>query len=179
MEWRPYLATELAVGCSSGLLIWNVDPNSVVARPSAGISYLLLWSFILHGTLKLITKQLYLPEDHSNLILAGCVSLLQSPGHSPVTSISWHPNGSLLLSASAADTSLILWNTASETKVPLRCMGAGCHMVHWSPNPELVFAATTSTVFRIWSTRMWTNERWNVLSGKNLPRKSIADLMLG
>ena len=37
MQWRPYLASELAVGCSTGLLIWNVDPCSVVARPSAGI----------------------------------------------------------------------------------------------------------------------------------------------
>ena len=36
MQWRPYLASELAVGCSTGLLIWNVDPCSVVARPSAG-----------------------------------------------------------------------------------------------------------------------------------------------
>ena len=36
MQWRPFLASELAVGCSTGLLIWNVDPCSVVARPSAG-----------------------------------------------------------------------------------------------------------------------------------------------
>ena len=37
MQWRPFLASELAVGCSTGLLIWNVDPCSVVARPSAGM----------------------------------------------------------------------------------------------------------------------------------------------
>jgi len=131
MQWRPYLASELAVGCSTGLLIWNVDPCSVVARPSAG-----------------------------------CVSHLQSAGHSPVTAISWHVNGSLLLSCSASDSSLILWNTASETKVPLRRMGAGFHLVLWSPNPELIFSATTSTAFRIWYTsKKWTSERWNVLGG--------------
>ena len=50
MQWRPYLASELAVGCSTGLLIWNVDPCSVVARPSAGkfnivaLLYLSLWA---------------------------------------------------------------------------------------------------------------------------------------
>lgn len=63
-------------------------------------------------------------------LIIGCVSHLQSPGHAPVTSISWHSNGSLLLSSSAADTSLILWKTESETKVPLRRMGAGFHMVY-------------------------------------------------
>ena len=131
MQWRPFLASELAVGCSNGLLIWNIDPCSVVARPSAG-----------------------------------CVSLLQSPGHAPVSSISWHSNGSLLLSCSAADNSLIIWKTESERKVPLRRVGAGFHMVLWSPNPELIFAATTSTVFRIWSSsKMWSSERWNILSG--------------
>ena len=62
-------------------------------------------------------------------LIIGCVSHLQSAGHSPVTAISWHVNGSLLLSSSASDSSLILWNTASETKVPLRRMGAGFHLV--------------------------------------------------
>lgn len=31
---RPYSASELAVGCESGVIIWNVDPNSVITRPS-------------------------------------------------------------------------------------------------------------------------------------------------
>ena len=131
MQWRPFLASELAVGCNSGLLIWNVDPCSVVARPSAG-----------------------------------CVSLLQSPGHAPVTSISWHSKGSLLLSCSANDSTLILWNTASETKVPLRRMGAGFHMVLWSPHPGLILSCTTSTSFRIWyPNKLWASERWNVMGG--------------
>jgi WD40 repeat protein len=34
LAWRPFSGSELAVGCASGLLIWNVDPVSVVARPS-------------------------------------------------------------------------------------------------------------------------------------------------
>ena len=83
MTWRPFSASELAVGCASGVLIWTVDPLSVVARPSAA-----------------------------------CVSFLSEDlkSHQPVTSLSWNQQGTLLISASAADTSMYVWNTASEVK---------------------------------------------------------------
>ncbi|XP_040563476.1 aladin [Lepeophtheirus salmonis] len=35
LAWRPFSSSELAVGTESGILIWVVDPSSVVARPSA------------------------------------------------------------------------------------------------------------------------------------------------
>lgn len=81
--------------------------------------------------------------------------------------------GKFLLSSSAADTSMILWSPASETKIPLRRVGGGgVHLVSWSPShSHAVMAATPSTVFRVWETRTWTHERWNVLEGF-LPKQS-------
>ncbi|KAG8241952.1 hypothetical protein J6590_075529 [Homalodisca vitripennis] len=35
MAWRPLCASELAVGCELGVVIWHIDPNSVITRPSA------------------------------------------------------------------------------------------------------------------------------------------------
>ena len=35
MAWRPLNASELAVGCLGGCLVWTVDPTSVATRPSA------------------------------------------------------------------------------------------------------------------------------------------------
>ena len=113
LAWRPYSASELAVGCSSGVLIWTVDPISVVARPSAA-----------------------------------CVSLLSADltHHQPVTSVAWNPQGTLLLTCSAADTSMYVWNTASEVKVPLkRIGGGGVHLATWSPLGSAIMAATVST----------------------------------
>lgn len=40
---------------------------------------------------------------------SGCAQVLSHPGHSPVASIAWSPNGSLLVSASPVDTSMIVW----------------------------------------------------------------------
>ncbi len=130
MAWRPFSSSELVVGCANGILIWTIDPASVVARPSAA-----------------------------------SVSLLpESP--SPTTSLSWSPNGLLLMSASAADTTVYLWDTASENKTPLRRIGGGgVHLCSWSPTGNAILTATTSTVFRLWSTKTWLPERWNVLGG--------------
>ena len=99
---------------------------------------------------------------------AACVSFLSEDlkYHQPVTSLSWNPQGTLLLSSSAADNTMYVWNTASELKVPVkRISGGGIHMAKWSPVGSAVMSATTSTVFRIWNTSNWLPERWNVLSG--------------
>ena len=58
MAWRPFSASELAIGCASGVLIWTVYPLSVVARPSAACVSLLsgikmflkpVWEGKMHG----------------------------------------------------------------------------------------------------------------------------------
>lgn len=33
LAWRPFSASELAVGCQNGILIWTIDPNSHITRP--------------------------------------------------------------------------------------------------------------------------------------------------
>ena len=130
LGWRPFSSSELAVGCSNGVLLWTVDPASVVGRPSAA-----------------------------------CVSMLPE-SHAPVTSLSWSPNGRLLMSTSASDTTILLWNTASENKVPLRRVGGGgVHLCTWSPQGSAILTATTSQVFRLWTTKDWQPERWTVLHG--------------
>ena len=53
----------------------------------------------------------------------GTFNLFLCAGHSPVNHVEWQPNGELLLSVSTVDHSIILWNTASETKEVLRRVG--------------------------------------------------------
>ncbi len=53
-----------------------------------------------------------------------------------------------------------------------RMGGGGVHLVSWSSSfsalnrGPCVLSATPSTVFRIWETRTWTSETWNVLRGR-------------
>jgi len=107
-------ASELAVGCDGGVFVWQVDPNSVVTRPSTS-----------------------------------CATVLQRPHHSPVTSVTWSPKGDVLLTASAADTAMYVWDVAMENFVALRRVGGGgLSLVTWSPDGSKVFAATTGIIFR-------------------------------
>uniref|UniRef100_H3D4W9 Achalasia, adrenocortical insufficiency, alacrimia n=1 Tax=Tetraodon nigroviridis TaxID=99883 RepID=H3D4W9_TETNG len=98
---------------------------------------------------------------------SGCAQVLSHPGHSPVTSIAWSPSGSLLLSASPMDTTMMVWDVASESCVPLqRVGGGGVSFLSWSPDGSHVLASTPSALFRVWETRMWTCERWPCLKGR-------------
>ncbi|KAG6458233.1 aladin [Manduca sexta] len=126
VSWRPFSASELAVGCEQGVIVWTVDPNSMFTKPSS-----------------------------SNAVL------LTRPGHSPVTDVSWSPNGDLLISCSGADTSMLMWDVAMEVAVPLkRVAGGGIVFAQWSFDAGQVFAATSSIIFRVWDTKNWTPERW-------------------
>lgn len=35
LSWRPYSASEIAVGCNQGVIVWTVDPNSMFTKPSS------------------------------------------------------------------------------------------------------------------------------------------------
>ncbi|WAQ93995.1 AAAS-like protein [Mya arenaria] len=63
------------------------------------------------------------------------VQVLQRSGHTPVTSLSWSPDGRTLLSASPVDTSMLAWSVAMETCTPLwRFGGGGVSLLSWSPD---------------------------------------------
>ncbi|XP_023860849.1 aladin [Salvelinus sp. IW2-2015] len=107
------------------------------------------------------------PTSFSTRPSSGCAQVLSHPGHSPVTSMAWSPNGSLLVSASPRDTAMLVWDVAVESCVPLyRVGGGGVTYLSWSPDGSRVLAATPSSLFRVWETRMWTCERWPCLKGR-------------
>lgn len=41
LSWRPFSASELAVGCEQGVIVWTVDPNSMFTKPSSSNAVLL------------------------------------------------------------------------------------------------------------------------------------------
>ena len=34
LAWRPYCSSQLAVSCQAGVIVWTIDPSSLVSRPS-------------------------------------------------------------------------------------------------------------------------------------------------
>uniref|UniRef100_A0A4W5M562 Achalasia, adrenocortical insufficiency, alacrimia n=1 Tax=Hucho hucho TaxID=62062 RepID=A0A4W5M562_9TELE len=78
------------------------------------------------------------PTSLSTRPSSGCTQVLSHPGHSPVTSMAWSPNGSLLVSASPRDTAMLVWDVGVE-RVTYQS---------WSPDGSRMLAATPSSLFR-------------------------------
>ncbi|KAK0081671.1 hypothetical protein PV325_011767 [Microctonus aethiopoides] len=97
-------------------------------------------------------------------------TLLRQRKHAPVTGVSWHPQGDLLVSCSPNDLNIIIWDVAKEVGVPLKRVGGGGQcFVRWSPCGAKLLAATCRTVFRVWNTgqgKPWSAERWTVPNGR-------------
>ncbi|KAH6938502.1 hypothetical protein HPB50_010167 [Hyalomma asiaticum] len=139
MAWKPYSSAVLAVACQEGVLLWQVEPASLTPRQVASLLQ---------------------PSS-------ACVSLLSREGHEPVNSIAWHPKGTLLASASAADCSLLIWNVAMEECFPLMRMGGGgVSLIRWSPDGCRLFAASPQSIFRVWDTSQWQHDRWWMQQGR-------------
>lgn len=130
MAWKPYYSSVLAVACNNGVLVWQIDPTSLVTRPSSS-----------------------------------CVTFLKQKG--PVTCVSWNPDGSFLVSSSAADSKMHVWNVAMEIRTSIQRMGGGgVTLLKWSSDGRRLFAATPSSLFRVWeTTQKWTCEKWTNLVG--------------
>ncbi|XP_074647828.1 aladin-like isoform X2 [Tubulanus polymorphus] len=95
------------------------------------------------------------------------VQVLSQSGHCPITSLAWCPKGGVLVSASAADTAMMVWDVATEVCIPLRRYGGGgVSLLRWSPDGSKLLSATPSTIFRVWDSQTWTCEKWSKLAGR-------------
>ncbi|XP_031834009.1 aladin [Nomia melanderi] len=96
--------------------------------------------------------------------------LLSQRNHMPVTSVTWHPQGDLLVSCSPADTNMIIWDTSKKEGVPLRRVGGGglC-FTRWSSSGSQLFSASCRNIFRVWNTgvaTIWHADKWTVPDGR-------------
>ena len=94
LAWQPFAASQLAVGCSSGVLLWTVDPASVVSRPSSSC------------VVRCVAVDCSVLDEHLIARLEG----LQGPA----TSVCWSPDGKLVAACSPSDTRVHIWSPASQ-----------------------------------------------------------------
>ncbi|KAL5275604.1 AAAS family protein [Megaselia abdita] len=130
MAWRPFTASELAVGCNNGICLWTIDST-------------------MHFNRQMV-----------------CGTVLKYPNHTPVTSIEWNPDGSLLASASINSTDILIWDVDKVASAPLKRVGLPCSLLKWSPDGTSLFSSTVGNVFRVWATeKKWVPDRWTIGSG--------------
>ncbi|XP_046650517.1 aladin-like [Daphnia pulicaria] len=95
---------------------------------------------------------------------ASCLTHLPHP--TSVNTVSWDPQGKYLASGSAKDSSLYIWNVENREATLLQKMhGGGYTFLTWNPTGDRLLAGTPGNVFKIWETRTWSAEIWDVMDG--------------
>eukprot|EP00966_Prymnesium_polylepis_P173612 4016106-Prymnesium_polylepis.1 len=100
----------------------------------------------------------------STLELSGAhmLRLLEAPGHAPVRSLCWHPRGRWLVSASACQGALQVWDAADAGSATALWMvgGGGVRLLEASPCGLYLLSASVTGGVRVWETRGWQWESW-------------------
>ncbi len=171
MAWHPHY-TKIAVASRDDSVLVYASSSSVpviVRQASQRDVSALAWrplssSHLAVGCAMGVAVWTVDPASLGTRPSASCLNLL--PHSSPVNSVAWDPQGKLLASGSAKDSSLYIWNVESrEPTVLKKFRGGGYTLLAWSPSGDRLLTATPASVFRIWETRRWSAEDWDVLDG--------------
>eukprot|EP01097_Dermamoeba_algensis_P009367 TRINITY_DN6594_c0_g1_i1.p1 TRINITY_DN6594_c0_g1~~TRINITY_DN6594_c0_g1_i1.p1 ORF type:complete len:408 (-),score=53.98 TRINITY_DN6594_c0_g1_i1:233-1456(-) len=141
MEWKPNSGTILAVGCRYGVCIWTIS-TSVSTSLRQG-------------------RSVKVPESFVSSFQDAWCQYLSHPGHFPVTSLAWSPDGLQLATGSLLDDAILIWDIGLGYANPIRRAG-NITCLSWSPNGFYLFAGSTQSCFRVWETKTWTCEKWNL-----------------
>lgn len=134
LAWRPMSLSELAVGCENEIIVWNVDPTSVVCFCLFKIVFVY---FISGFCLKASRPSI------SNAIIVHRIN------HRCITSLTWGPRGDILISAASEDMEILVWDVELDRTSALKRPGySGNVLVRFSPSGDKLFTASTGLVFR-------------------------------
>uniref|UniRef100_A0A0V0GAL8 Putative aladin n=1 Tax=Triatoma dimidiata TaxID=72491 RepID=A0A0V0GAL8_TRIDM len=148
VAWRPLTSGELAVGCSQGVYVWNVDPTTFVTRPA--------FSSAIHLPLSYVTNLAWSPQGDILMMCNNQVPwmlawevdtkrsvVLKRVGGGGVSFLSWSPDGSKLLAAT--NTKLLrVWDTSKWTCESWWTAGGTVNCACWSQNGTTLLFTTNA-----------------------------------
>ncbi|KAL3283645.1 hypothetical protein HHI36_006784 [Cryptolaemus montrouzieri] len=157
LAWRPLTNGEIAVGYEDGIIVWSIDPHSLVVRPS--ISNAVILYKLDHKPVISITwnirgdflvsaaacdKSVYVWNVELNM-----TSTLKRPGGSGNTLVKWSPTGDKMFTASNGITFRV-WDcrswecerwTVQSGKVQSACWtSCGMHLLFATTTEPLIYA---------------------------------------
>ncbi|KAI4469793.1 aladin [Holotrichia oblita] len=154
IEWRPMSDSEIAVACEQCIVIWHVDPHSVVTRPSVSNAIILQRSN--HQPIVSIAWSPYgdtlasvAAQDSTVLVWDvefNRTSALKRPGCSGNSLLKWSPNAKKLF---CATTTLVfrVWECQTWKAERWNVLTDRVQTASWSPcGSTLLFATTQETI---------------------------------
>ncbi|CAO3687082.1 unnamed protein product [Umbelopsis vinacea] len=162
LEWKYRSAGTLAVGARSGVCIWDLYSKTEKVPPHFIFDNRVSKNLpnVPSGSSSGSSSASGTTSSTTGLAKGAWMSYFQYPKHTAILSLSWDPTpGShLLASTSALDSTVVIWDTLTDSATPLRRPDNGLHIVRWSPNGVWLFVASVKGHMRVWETRRWTDK---------------------
>ncbi|BES93212.1 WD domain, G-beta repeat [Nesidiocoris tenuis] len=145
ISWRPGSLSELAVACSAGVYLWDIDRQNLTSRPAISTN-----ARLLRGCY--VTSVSWSPEgdylvmaNNSNYMTVWCpdemrkVDLKNSGGG--ISQVSWSPDGSKIIACSNSHV-VRIWNTSNWMSDLWKTSGGQATFPVWSADGSVVLFAT-------------------------------------
>ncbi|KAJ8329193.1 hypothetical protein QVD99_003470 [Batrachochytrium dendrobatidis] len=137
IAWCPTGSAVLAVGCKSGVCLWRLQ-------------------FDVHPTTS--TKRLHplIPADAQGCPQAW-MTLLRAPQLSHVSHFAWSPDGRYIVAGSSANSTLVVFDVATESSEALSLSGGPTHELKFSSDGMFLLQSFKRGGIRIWETQLWNS----------------------
>lgn len=94
--------------------------------------------------------------------------------HKFITSLTWSPQGDILVSAASEDMEILVWNVELDRTSSLKRPGySGNVLVKFSPSGEKLFTASTGLVFRYCYTKLKIRRFYPIFIGYLIVKTGI------
>lgn len=190
VAWRPLSASELAVGCSKGVYVWNIEPNSIVTKPSItcatllsrpGHKYVTSVSWNQQGNLlvsaSLCDRAMYVWD----VSMERAVPLQKYGGGIPVL-VKWSPTSEHIF-ASTTNILFRIWSSVSwssenwytgSSRIKCACWSSDGSVLLFATTAEpTIYAITVSSAFNIFADTATGNG--NAICVADLTRQELSN----
>ncbi|KAJ2718355.1 hypothetical protein GGI07_005793 [Coemansia sp. Benny D115] len=165
MTWQPNGGYTLAVGCVTGVCLWNIIPAGTTRQqpvdasaPSLGFTQFSSWMTLM--SFPPLKKQYQYPAQ---LPQKSPTTFRRS--NSSVSALGFSPDGQWLITGHQSHGHLTVWDVALGTATPLKRSGStgrsATLQLSISPNGRYLVSSHANGQLRLWETEGWTSRVWS------------------
>ncbi|KAK3878112.1 hypothetical protein Pcinc_017224 [Petrolisthes cinctipes] len=170
VAWHPNTNTLAAVICDDTVRVFTAgQPNKPILKHRlqksiTSIAWMPFSALVLAVGCEAGVLLWHLDPLNAMLRPSGsCATFLPCPGTSPITTLSWHPRGNVLVCAGGSSSQVVVWDVWREVSVVVHSGSGGTvTLAVWSPDSSRLFVAYSSKIMRVFETHGWNYEQWSV-----------------
>ncbi|KAJ2235544.1 hypothetical protein IWW45_002526 [Coemansia sp. RSA 485] len=167
MAWQPNCGYTLAVGCTTGVCLWNIIP-SANAQPSAEpLSAPSLGSMQFSSWMTLMAFPPLRDQHRHPTRLSSTERTVFYRSSASVSSLAFSPSGQWLVTGHQSHGHLTVWDVSLGTATPLKRSGSTSSsatlQIGISPDGRYLVSTHANGHLRLWETESWSSRLWSDL----------------